>query len=305
MWGGGHAVPIIPFVGRRNIPLIERKGLRMGGKIVSKVMWMGRATIFLVGLSVILAVTVGLGTTALAAAPGDPFKLGKYNSVDKITKLIGSAPRAMLRIDNNGAGAALDLKVEDGSAPMTVDSDEKVANLNADTVDGLSSDDLRGQQGEKGDQGESVTNADVPADPNNANCPNGGTQFTVGEGDPTFACTGDTGPKGDKGDKGDTGDTGPSGVSGYEVVTASETMTADSGVTATEQVFVQCPVGKRVLGGGADTSSSSIYLVDSGPYQVSAQNDWRGWEGHFIKRGDSGAVNNVSLNVYATCGSVN
>jgi hypothetical protein len=45
----------------------------------------------------------------------------------------------MLRIDNNNAGAnatALDLRVEPGKAPMTVDSDAEVANLNADKLDG-------------------------------------------------------------------------------------------------------------------------------------------------------------------------
>lgn len=181
--------------------------------VVSKALWMGRAAIFVVGLAVILAITVGLGTTALAAAPGDPFKLGKYNSVDKITRLIGSAPGAMLRIDNNGAGAALDLNVEDANAPMTVNSDAKVANLNADTVDGLSSDDLRGQQGEKGDQGESVTNTDIPADPNNENCTNGGSKFTSVSGE-TFACTGDTGPAGVDGEDGAPGADGENGEDG-------------------------------------------------------------------------------------------
>ena len=34
--------------------------------IASKVMWVGRATVFLVGLSVILAVVLGVAATALA-----------------------------------------------------------------------------------------------------------------------------------------------------------------------------------------------------------------------------------------------
>jgi hypothetical protein len=49
------------------------------------------------------------------------------------------------------------------------------------------------------------------------------------------------------GPKGDTGTQGPAGISGYQVV---------SGVTAfdssaSKQINVDCPAGKRVIGGGA------------------------------------------------------
>lgn len=49
--------------------------------IVGKVMWVGRATVFTIGLAVTLALMLGVATTALAAVPGDPFKLGKINAV--------------------------------------------------------------------------------------------------------------------------------------------------------------------------------------------------------------------------------
>ena len=46
--------------------------------IFSKVMWVGRVTVFLVGLAVILALTVGLASTALAGTGiGTRFDLGK------------------------------------------------------------------------------------------------------------------------------------------------------------------------------------------------------------------------------------
>ena len=110
-----------------------------------KVMWVGRATTFCVGLAVVLAVAFGVATTALAAVPGDPFKLGKVNAVGRLTTLVGAADGAMLRVDNDGFGTALDLRVGASSAapnqkvvaPMTVDSRAKVANLNADQVDGM------------------------------------------------------------------------------------------------------------------------------------------------------------------------
>ena len=42
---------------------------------VSKVMWVGRATVFLVGLSMMLAVVLGVASVALGAN-GDFFKVG-------------------------------------------------------------------------------------------------------------------------------------------------------------------------------------------------------------------------------------
>ena len=38
---------------------------------IEKVTWVGRITVFAVGLAVVLALTVGLATTALATFPGD------------------------------------------------------------------------------------------------------------------------------------------------------------------------------------------------------------------------------------------
>ena len=106
--------------------------------IAKKVMWIGRATVFSVGLIVTLAIVLGVGTTALAAVPGDPFKLGKTNTIDHMSTLVGSASGALLKINNNGSGPALDLLVEEGEAPMTVDSTIQVDDFNADQVDGKS-----------------------------------------------------------------------------------------------------------------------------------------------------------------------
>lgn len=108
----------------------------MRRKLFSKVMWVGRATVFTIGLAVTLAVVLGIATTALAAAPGDPFRLGKSNAINKLSTLVGSTASSMLLIDNNGAGTALDLRVEPGNSPMTVDSGTQVDNLNADELDG-------------------------------------------------------------------------------------------------------------------------------------------------------------------------
>jgi hypothetical protein len=112
----------------------------------SKVMWVGRATVFLVGLSVILALVVGVASTALAGTGvGAAFNLGKTNTVNAVSKLVGSTASTMLLVDNNGAGTALDLRVgasntspaDKAVAPMQVDSQAKVVNLNADKLDGM------------------------------------------------------------------------------------------------------------------------------------------------------------------------
>jgi hypothetical protein len=113
---------------------------------VKKVMWMGRATVFLVGLAVILALMFGVASRALAGTGvGGVFNLGVTNTVNAITTLVsggaGVGPAGpMLRIDNNStnsAATALELLVEPGKAPMKVNSTAgKATNLNADKVDG-------------------------------------------------------------------------------------------------------------------------------------------------------------------------
>jgi hypothetical protein len=59
--------------------------------VVKKVVFVGRATTFMVGLAAIVALTVGLASTALAGTGvGARFQLGQTNSVNAITKLVGS-----------------------------------------------------------------------------------------------------------------------------------------------------------------------------------------------------------------------
>jgi hypothetical protein len=99
----------------------------------SKAMWVGRATVFFVGLAVILALVFGVTSMALGAN-GNPFILGKAaNTASKVTGLV-----------KNGAGPALRLKVDSGP-PLAVNSSAQVANLNADQLDGLDSTDLQGK----------------------------------------------------------------------------------------------------------------------------------------------------------------
>jgi hypothetical protein len=100
--------------------------------MVDKVMWVGRATVFLVGLAVILALVFSMTSAALAGTGvGATFNLGKKNTVNRLSQLLGSTDNALLRIDNNNAGT-------NATAPMKVNSSTQVSNLNADLVDGRS-----------------------------------------------------------------------------------------------------------------------------------------------------------------------
>ena len=114
----------------------------------AKVAWAGRTASMVLGLTLVLALVLGAATMALAAVPGDPFKLGQVNRIDDaLTTLIGSRNGTMLAVDNNSTAAgarALDLRVEPNRAPMAVNSDKRVANLNADKLDGKNATDFQG-----------------------------------------------------------------------------------------------------------------------------------------------------------------
>jgi hypothetical protein len=113
-------------------------------------MWVGRATVFLVGLSVILAMVVGLASSALAAN-GQNFIIGNglSDTVKNIatlpTKLTmqgtatGSALQVTQQSTNSGA-SGVGVTVPSGKAPIKVNSAAgKATNLNADKLDGLDS----------------------------------------------------------------------------------------------------------------------------------------------------------------------
>lgn len=103
----------------------------------------GRATALVLGTAVMLALVVGLASTAFAGN-GDAWKLGRGNVATKVTALAGSlgVNGPMVRLTNNNAGTddtALELRVQPGEAPMTINSATKVDNLNTDSLDGQDS----------------------------------------------------------------------------------------------------------------------------------------------------------------------
>jgi hypothetical protein len=115
----------------------------MATKAMTITMAMARGTATMMGLAVMLAVVFGAGSTALAAVPGDPLKLGRINAVDALTQLIGTRNNALLRIENDSKGTsatALELQVDPQRPPIKTNSLTKVENLHADLLDGRSAD---------------------------------------------------------------------------------------------------------------------------------------------------------------------
>ena len=111
---------------------------------VKKVMWVGRATVFMVGLAVILALVLGAATAALGKTGGN-FILGRSNTAETPTSLVSTladATKSAMIVNNKSGGSALDLRVGNATtpandvAPMRVNSSKVVTNLNADTLDG-------------------------------------------------------------------------------------------------------------------------------------------------------------------------
>jgi len=119
----------------------------MPRKILRGALRAGRATALALGVGVMLAFTVGLTSKALGAN-NQGFVLGvANNTATKVTGLVSEVAKAgqsALLVRNTGPGSALDLRVGSPTdtpasktvAPLKVDSQKVVANLNADMVDG-------------------------------------------------------------------------------------------------------------------------------------------------------------------------
>ena len=103
----------------------------------------------------------------------------------------------------------------------------------------------QGPVGPPGPQGS--PGAAGPQGPPGATGPQGSPGATGPQGPP-----GATGPQGPAGANGATGATGATGLSGVEYVSLSASVSNLSGAS----LFVPCPSGKRVLGGGYSTSGN-------------------------------------------------
>lgn len=107
---------------------MHRRIVRFAGLI-------GQATVVAVGFIVLFVAIVGPAAIGLAAV-GDQLLLGKANNAaGKVTALVADLTGPVLQLTNKGSGPALELRVGN-RPPFKVDSDARVANLNADKLDG-------------------------------------------------------------------------------------------------------------------------------------------------------------------------
>lgn len=115
--------------------------MKLTKKIIASVLWLGRGTATVMGLAMLLALTVGLASTALAGTGiGARFDLGKINKVNAVRSLVGSVSGPMLALENDRSdrtATALSLQMDNPNlAPMRTNATGKVTNLNADALDG-------------------------------------------------------------------------------------------------------------------------------------------------------------------------
>lgn len=129
--------------------------MKMTKAVLARIWWLGRGTATVMGVAVMLALTVGLASTALAGTGiGARFDLGKTNTVDAISSLVGSVAGSTLKIDNNSTGigaTALRLEVEPGKPPMSVNSTTEVQGLNVDSLDSKNSSDFLQESSDRDD----------------------------------------------------------------------------------------------------------------------------------------------------------
>ena len=84
-------------------------------------------------------------------------------------------------------------------------------------------------------------------------------------------------------------------MSGYEVVSSGST---SNGINMSETAI--CPIGKKVLGGGASVSNNNLYVVASAPSGTLNETSWTATAARITQAGGT----QYTLNVYAICANV-
>jgi hypothetical protein len=87
------------------------------------------------GLAGGVIAAIVLSVVPVVAGNGDALLLGAANRAGRSTWLTSRGP-SVLKLNNTGGNPPLDLRTRDGAAPLAVDSNTRVDNLNADRVDG-------------------------------------------------------------------------------------------------------------------------------------------------------------------------
>ena len=238
--------------------------------VARKVMFVGRATTFMVGLAMILALVFGVASTALGAN-GNPFLLGKKNVASAISKLV-----------KQGTGPALKLQVGAGQPPLAVNSTARVANLNAATAG----------------RADSAASADSATNAQNAATLEGKTASEFANSVHTHS-----GEQIDSGTVAEAridgaiardSEVAPTVRSSYQRVNSTITLGGTASSFARETVM--CPSGKYAVSGGAEGFTSTAISRSMQIGSLATQMGWEIW----VSRTTS--INNSNdLTIFVIC----
>ncbi len=158
--------------------------------------------------------------------------------------------------------------------------------------------DCKGEKGDQGEQGE--VGPEGPQGPQGETGPQG-AQGPEGPQGPTGA----TGPQGPQGPTGATGPQGPPGISGYEVVQYVGPLTSILPFSPAG-LFLSCPSGKKVLGGGGFCGTPSAFAGNPGGSVMIKRSfpSSGGTEWGFECFNASSITTTLQMEVYAICGVV-
>jgi hypothetical protein len=149
---------------------------KLAKTILAGVWWLGRGTATIMGIAVMLALTVGLASTALAGTGiGARFDLGKINKVNAMSTLVGNVDGPLLTLKNTNdpfirtfrnVPLSLETRPDAGGqrpAPMQIDSDTLVQSLNADLLDGKGAAEFATGRGGKANDADKLDGKDSTA----------------------------------------------------------------------------------------------------------------------------------------------
>jgi hypothetical protein len=248
--------------------------------------WLGRGTATMMGLAVMIAVVLGLGTTALAAVPGDPFKLGEINTVDAVSTLAGNVSGPTLSVENdesNRAATALNLRMGNPNlAPMQTNATGRVVNLNADAIDGRDASSFADGTGGKADNADNLDGKDSSAFAAGTNGKADDADKLDGKDSTQFLGANGKASDADRLD----GKDGSAYVSDIYLMQSSKQGNG-GGASEVRQAF--CDLGDRVLGGGGGSTANPVQDLKDVVIKSQAQIEGPDDDSWFVQVRDNGA----------------
>ena len=244
--------------------------MKLTKTIISRIWWLGRGTATMMGVAVLIALTVGLTSTALAGTGvGARFHLGKINTADAVSTLVGNVSGPTLSVENdasNRAATALMLRMGNPNLPpMRTNATATVPNLSADSLDGRDSDSFADGTGGKAKDADKLDGKDS-------------AQFLAANGKASDA---------------DRLDGKDSSAFVSDIYLRQSSIQGNGGGSSeVRQAF--CDLGDKVLGGGGGSTANPVQdlkdVVIKSQAQIEGPND----ESWFVQVKDNGAPSMIT-----------